>query len=223
MGRGVASGQNGRIVLAAFAHRNYIAQFDLGGGDIALAAVDLDVAVAHHLPGLGAAGAEAHAVNDAVQAALKRGHQVLAGDALGVSGLFEGVAELPFQNAVYTADLLLLAKLQTVTYDLLCPFLAVLSWNEIAFLNGALFAVAALALEIKLHALTPALPADRANISCQVTLLNLSNFRCGLRPMAGLRPAYCNGRACPAPTTRHRIYPAPTLCASCEDGTRCGG
>jgi hypothetical protein len=43
-----------------------------------------------------------------------------------------------------------------------------LSGNEVALFNGALLAVAALAFEKKFHALTPALPADRAYISCQV-------------------------------------------------------
>src|ERR1019366_8879192 len=94
-----------------------------------------------------------HAVDDAIEAALERGHQVLAGDALGQSGLFESTAELRFQHAVHAPHLLLFAELQTVADDLLCPFLAVLPGDEIALLDGALFAVAALPFEIEFHAL----------------------------------------------------------------------
>ena len=74
-------------------------------------------------------------------------HQVLAGDALLQRGLFEGVAELPFEHAVDAADLLLFAKLQAVADDLRLAILAMLSGNEIALFDGALFAVAALAFE----------------------------------------------------------------------------
>src|SRR5204862_7388418 len=88
----------------------------------------------------------------------------------------EGGAELAFQDAVDAADLLLFAKLQAVADDFFRPILAVLAGNEIAFFNGALFAVAALALEIKFHALAPALPANRADVSCQVALLTLASL-----------------------------------------------
>src|ERR1022692_4624098 len=169
--RGVAGGQNGGIVLAVFADRNHVAHFDHRGGDVALAAVEIDMAVADHLAGLGAAGAEAHAEDDAVQAALQVLHQVFAGDALLQRCLLEGDAELAFQHAVDAADFLLLAKLQAVADNLLGPVLTVLPGDEVALFDGALFAVAALAFEIEFHALAPALPADRADVSCQVRSL----------------------------------------------------
>ena len=62
-------------------------------------------------------------------------------------GLFEGAAELAFENAVDAADLLLFAKLEAVADDLRLAILAMLSGNEVAALDGALFAVAALAFE----------------------------------------------------------------------------
>ena len=62
-------------------------------------------------------------------------------------GLFEGVAELALEDAVDAADLLLFAKLEAVADDLRLAVLAVLSGNEVAALDGALFAVAALAFE----------------------------------------------------------------------------
>src|ERR1035441_7675031 len=187
--RGVAGGQNGGIGLAAFADRNHVAHFDHRRWDVALAAVDIDVAVAHDLAGLGAAGAETHAEDDAVQAALQVLHQVLAGDTLLQRCLLEGDTELAFQHAVHTAHFLFLAKLQAVADNLLGAVLAVLPGNKVALFDGAFLAVAALALEVEFHALTPALPADGANISCQVafSLPILTQVR--FTAMAGLRPA----------------------------------
>src|SRR5215472_8484189 len=179
---GIAGGQNGGVVAAGFAHRNHVADFHLGGGDIALAAVDFDVAVADDLPGLGAAGAEAHAVNGAVETALESGHQQLAGDPFGLRGLLVRTAELGFQHAVNTAHLLLLAKLEAIADDLRLAVLAMLPGHEVALFNGALLAVAALTFEIKFHALAPALPANRADVSCQVVYPIPFYFRCGLRP-----------------------------------------
>src|ERR1035438_6203424 len=168
--RGVAGDQNGGIGLAALADRNHVAHFDHRRRDVALAAVDIDVAVAHHLAGLGAAGAESHAEDDAVQAALQILHQVLAGDALLQRCLLEGDAELAFQHAVHAAHFLFLAKLQAVAYNLLGAVLTMLPRNEVALFDGALLAVAALALEVEFHALSPALPANGAYISCQVAV-----------------------------------------------------
>ena len=90
--------------------------------------------------------------------------QVLAGDALWMRGLFEGVAELGFQHAVDAAHLLLFAQLQAVADHLRLAVLAMLSGDEVALFDGALFAVAALAFEKQFHALAPALPANRADI-----------------------------------------------------------
>src|ERR1017187_10554986 len=188
--RGVADGQNVGIGLAALADRNYVANLDHRRRDVALAAVDIDVAVAHHLAGLGAAGAEAHAGDDAVQAALQVLHQVLARDPLLQRCLLEGDAELAFQHAVHAAHLLFLAKLQAVAHNLLSAVLAMLPRNEVALFDGALLAVAALALEVEFHALSPALPANRAYISCQVAFSLPMTTQVRFTAMAGLRPAY---------------------------------
>src|SRR5436190_2114663 len=148
------------------------------------------MAVADHLSRLGAAGAETHPVDHAVQPALQVLHHVVAGDALLVRGLFKPAPELTFQHAVDAAHFLLLPKLQAVAYDLRLASLPVLSGNEVALFDSALLAVAALAFQIKFHALAPALPADRADISRQVALLLPNHSRCGLQPLAGLLPAY---------------------------------
>src|SRR5581483_12190780 len=184
---GVARSQNGGILFAAFPYRDGVANPDQGGWNVALAAVDVNVAVAYDLAGLGAAGAETHPVNHAVQAAFERAHQVLAGDAFGGRRLFIGAAELCFQHAVNAAHLLLFAELQAVADDLLFAVLTMLPGDEIALFDGALLAVAALAFEIKFHALAPALPANGANISCQVPFPTF-RFRCGLQPWQAFIP-----------------------------------
>src|ERR1039457_889311 len=208
---GIAGGQNGGMLLAAFADRDDVADLDRGRWDVALAAVDVDMAVVDNLAGLGAAGAEAHAVDDAVEAALQGGHQVVAGDALGQGALFEGAAELPFQNAVHAACLLFFAKLQAVAHNLLRAIFAMLAGNEVALFDGALFRVAAFAFQKQFHALAPALPANGTNVSCQVSF-PFPSLRCGLRPMAGLLPAYYYSKC---PRTKF------ILCASSADGSRC--
>src|SRR5262249_24866242 len=109
-----------------------------------------------------------HAVNDAVQPALERRQQGVARDALLQRGLLERIAELRFQHPVNTADLLLFAHLQAVAHQLRLSIFAMLPRDEVALFDGALFAVAALSFEKQFHALAPALPADRADISCQV-------------------------------------------------------
>src|SRR5262249_33808978 len=133
-----------------------------------------------------------------IQTALERAHQVFAGDTFGQRGLLESGAELPFQNAVNAADLLLFAELETVADDLLGAVFSVLSRDEIAALDGALLAMAAFALEIKFHALAPALPANRADVSCQFASPNLafsrqlsafSSFSYQVRFTAGGRPS----------------------------------
>ena len=114
------------------------------------------MAVAHDLPRLRAAGAKAHAVNDAVQAALETTQQVLAGDAFHVRGFFKADAELGFKHAVDAARFLLFAQLQAVAHQLGFAVFAMLPRNEVALFNGALLAVAALALQKQFHAFTPA-------------------------------------------------------------------
>ena len=62
--------------------------------------------VAHDLARLGAAGAESHAIDAAVEPALEQAHEVFAGNAFHGGCFFEGAAELAFQDAVHAAGLL---------------------------------------------------------------------------------------------------------------------
>ena len=98
------------------------------------------------LAALRAAGGDAHAVDDVIQAALERAQHVFAGNALLLRGLFEQVAELAFEDAEIAASLLLFAKLDAIADDLGLLVLAVLAGRKVALFDGALLAVAALAL-----------------------------------------------------------------------------
>src|ERR1035438_3739038 len=121
--------------------------------------------MADYLPRLRPAGAEAHAVNHAVETPLERAQQVLARDALHLDRFGEGVAELGFEHAIDAAHLLLFAKLQPVADGLLgFAGLPVLSGHEVAALDGTLFSVAALTLQKQFHSLAPAKPANGASI-----------------------------------------------------------
>src|SRR5438105_581219 len=93
---------------------------------------------------LSPAGAKAHAVNHVVQPALEPNEQVFAGDAFLVRSFFKPVAELPLQQPVDPAQLLLLAKLQAVADELGLAIFAMLSRNEVALFNSAFLAMTAL-------------------------------------------------------------------------------
>ena len=69
-----------RPVLGA----NHIAEANLIAGDIDAAAVDGNVAVANHLPGLGPTLAEAEPMHDVIQAAFEQDHERIARVALAL-------------------------------------------------------------------------------------------------------------------------------------------
>ena len=68
--------------------------------------------VRDQLARFGARRAEAHAVDDVVEARLEQRQQVRAGVALAALGFGEVAAELALEHAVHALDLLLLAQLQ---------------------------------------------------------------------------------------------------------------
>ena len=96
-----------------------VALADAVARDVDPAAVDLDVAVADELAGLGPGGRPAGAVHDVVEALLAVAEQVLARHALAAVGLVVEVAELLLGEAVGEAGLLLLLELQQVLADTL--------------------------------------------------------------------------------------------------------
>src|SRR5512142_1817497 len=136
-------------------------------GDVHLAAVHLEVAVADQLARLVAGVGEAQAEDHVVEPQLQRLEQVLAGLALGGGGVLVGVAEAGLEHAVHPLHLLLLAELDPVLGELGSP-LAVLAGRIRAALDGALVGVAPIALQIHLEVLAAAEPADAFAVTSHV-------------------------------------------------------
>ena len=101
-----------QLLLRLLAHRHRVAGLDRVRRDVDDLAVDRDRAVRDQLARLGAGRAEAHAVDDVVEARLEQRQQVRAGVALAALGFGEVAAELALEHAVHALDLLLLAQLQ---------------------------------------------------------------------------------------------------------------
>ena len=77
------------VVAALLAHFDDIAGFHGVGRNVHFRAVHLDVTMADQLAALGAAGGDAHPVDDVIQAALESTEQVFAGNTLLTRGLFK--------------------------------------------------------------------------------------------------------------------------------------
>src|SRR5207248_1487608 len=114
--------------------------------DVGAASIEREVAVAHQLAGLLAGVGKPQAVDDVIQPRLEDLQQVLPGHAGPPGGLLEMLAELPLQDAVHRARLLLLAQLRAVLGHLASP-LAVLAGRKRTPLDGTLGAEAALPLQ----------------------------------------------------------------------------
>src|SRR5947209_2503381 len=141
-----------------------VAQLGEERGHAGLAAVDLEVAVGHHLPGLAARGGEAEAVHDVVQPQLEQPQEVLAGHALLALGPVEVLPELALEHAVNALGLLLLAQLHAEGGEL-AAIQAVLAGRIVAPLDRALVGEAAGAFQEQLHALAAAQAALRVTVS----------------------------------------------------------
>src|SRR5688500_337197 len=111
-------------------------------------------------------------IHDVVHPRLERPEQVLAGDAGPVLGGDEVVPELPLEDAVGLADLLLLPQLQAVLADLAASH-AVLAGRRGAPLERALLGIAARALQEELRTFTPADPADGFGVTGHGTPVRL--------------------------------------------------
>src|SRR5215471_6838639 len=85
---------NVNVVRALLADRDLVTDLHLERGDIHLAPVDADMAMAHELASLASRHRKAQPENHVVQAAFEKFEQGFAGHALPLRGLFEIVAEL---------------------------------------------------------------------------------------------------------------------------------
>ena len=136
--------------------------------------------LACHVTALGEAGP----VDHVVEAALQDLEQVLAGLAALARRLLVVVVELPLQDPVHPAGLLLLPDLEQVL-ALLRPVAAVLTGRVGPELYGALGRVALGALQVQLHLLAAAELAVRTGVSSHLSVL----LRPGAASAAGSRCA----------------------------------
>ena len=109
-------------------------------------AVNEEMAVENDLTGCLTGRSKIEAVNNIVKAALEQLDEVITGNTAEACCLLVRVAELALENAIEAADLLLLAKLDTVLRDLLTACEAVLSWWVSALIDWALLRVTLCAL-----------------------------------------------------------------------------
>src|SRR5690606_22850437 len=104
----------------------------------------------------------------------------------------EVATELVLEDAVGALDLLLLAQLDAVAHYLRLARSPVLAGRHVALLNRALLRVAPLALQEELHALAPAQPADRTNVSSHLSSLQRQRTR-----RTHLKPQHFRSHAAP--------------------------
>src|SRR5450631_1756170 len=99
-----------QLGLGAFLDRDDVPGPNQRRCDVDHLAVDRHRAMRHELPCFCARGAEAHAVHDVVEARLQQAQQVFTRRALAVRRHRKIPAELPLENAVGAAKLLLFAQ-----------------------------------------------------------------------------------------------------------------
>ena len=175
--RQVARLEHHRVLVHVLLQRDFLAHLHEIARDIHLLALHANVPVQHELPRLRPRSRQSHAINHVVEPPLEHDHQVRAGGALHAHRLLEVRAELPLEQAVGALHLLLFAQLHAVAHHLRAARLAVLSWNEIALLDRALFRKTPEAFQEKLLPFPAAQPANRFTMSCQVLLLLEPYFR----------------------------------------------
>ena len=174
------------------------------GRNVHLLAVDHEVAVADQLAGHVPALREPRPVHHVVQAALQDLEQVLAGHTALAGGFLVVAMELPLEDAVDPASLLLLPDLEQVL-ALLGPVAPVLTRRVGPDLNGALRRIALGALQEELHLLAAAELAVRARVSSHLRATPQTRRRFGGRqPLCGTgvtswieptsRPVACSDR-----------------------------
>src|SRR4051812_14236946 len=141
-----------------------VAGADQVARDVELPAVDGDVPVGDHLPGLRPAGREPEAGHHVVEPALEQRHQGVAGIAGPAGGQLEILAELALEDPVVPLDLLLLAEPDRI-FARLAPAELVHARHALAAVDRALRGVAARPLQEQLQAFPAAEPADRSDMA----------------------------------------------------------
>src|SRR4051794_13794772 len=155
-------------LFAVLANHDLIACVHLERRNVDLATVHGNVTVADQLASLTARNCESETVDNVIESAFQLLQQDFAGDALGLGGLLEVVAELAFLREVHALGLLLFTQLETVTYDLRLAIFAVLTGREVALFDRALVGEALCAFKEQLLSFAAAKSANCIFITSQL-------------------------------------------------------
>src|SRR5918994_2236155 len=150
-------------------HGNYVAGLDKERGNIGLAIVDHEMSMAHQLPGLPPRISKSHAIDDVVKTGFENLQEVVTGHATAPLGLYEVLVKLTLHDPVEPADLLLLAQLKPELGRAPGSSLSMLPGRKILgrlpLHDWAFRPIATRTLQIELHSLAPAQPADGSRVS----------------------------------------------------------
>src|SRR5690554_4244421 len=108
------SALNAHLVFRLFTDGNHVTGLDLVGGHVDGTAIDRNRLVTHQLTCFGTRRAEAHAVDDVVQAGFEQLQQNFTCCTGTTCGFFIVAAELLLEYAIHATHFLLLTKLQAV-------------------------------------------------------------------------------------------------------------
>src|SRR5450756_376100 len=145
---------------ATLTHANNVADLDLRGRYVRLAASEAEMPMPDQLPGLIPRRSPPHPVDHVIEPHLQDPQQVLAGNPRAALGFLKVLPELTLQHPVDVPDLLLLFELRPVLRDLSAPALPMLTGTVVPALHRALRTEALVALQEQLHALPPAQAAN---------------------------------------------------------------
>src|SRR5262249_690564 len=136
--------------VLAILHRHLVAGLQQHARNVAVLAVDLNMAVADELPRAGARRREPESMDHIVQPPFHDAQKRLAGLLRRARGCREITPDLILQNAVEAFQLLFCAEAHAVLAELAAA--VVHARRRVAAFDGALGALAASALEEQLHA-----------------------------------------------------------------------
>jgi hypothetical protein len=162
-----------RDALWAILDRDLVALLDDDARDVAMLAVQHDMAVRHQLTSGGPRWSESEAMHDVVEPAFENAQERLAGILFRASRQGEIAAELALEDAVEPFELLLFA--QTVTVLRLLAATGMHSGGLITPFDGAFGAFAARALQVELNAFAAAESANWINVTSHGSRLFLLN------------------------------------------------
>src|SRR5581483_4347117 len=124
-----------------FADRDFVSHAHWIRRNIHLTSVHVNMAMANQLTRLTTGNSKSHAVNNAVETALKLLQQDFAGNTLRADGFLEIIPELAFLGEIHALGFLFFAQLQAIAHNLRFSVLAMLAGGKVALFDGTLVAM----------------------------------------------------------------------------------